>query len=99
MWCEEGENLRGQNPRRALAGRFGVTAIRICVALYREIISGMLGHFYIHPFGDEVGVAESIREAEAREGWLFGTRIKALKGEPGGGFGLKDGHSLGCPIK
>jgi hypothetical protein len=39
-------------------------------------------------------MAESIREAEAREGWLFGTRIKALKGEPPGGFGLKHDHSL-----
>jgi hypothetical protein len=41
----EGENLRGQNPKRALAERFGVTTERICVALYRELISGMLGHF------------------------------------------------------
>jgi hypothetical protein len=55
MRGEEGENLRGLNLRRALAGRFGVTAVRNCVALYRELISGTLGHFYIHPFGDEVG--------------------------------------------
>jgi hypothetical protein len=39
-------------------------------------------------------MAESIREAEAREGWLFATRIKALKRESQGGFGLKHGHSI-----
>jgi hypothetical protein len=39
-------------------------------------------------------VAESVREAEARKGWLFGTRIKALKRESQGGFGLKHGHSI-----
>jgi len=39
-------------------------------------------------------VAESIREAEVREGWLFAARIKALKGESQGGFGLKHGHSI-----
>jgi hypothetical protein len=39
-------------------------------------------------------MTESLREAEARKGWLFGTRIKALKGEPPGGFGLKHDHSL-----
>jgi hypothetical protein len=38
-------------------------------------------------------MAGSIREAEARKGWLFATRIKALKGESQGGFGLKHGHS------
>jgi hypothetical protein len=38
-------------------------------------------------------VAGSIREAEARESWLFVTRIKALKRESQGGFGLKHGHS------
>jgi hypothetical protein len=39
-------------------------------------------------------VAESIREAEARESWLFATRIKALKRESQGGFGLKHDHSI-----
>jgi hypothetical protein len=39
-------------------------------------------------------MTESLREAEARKGWLFGTRIKALKAEPPGGFGLKHEHSL-----
>jgi hypothetical protein len=39
-------------------------------------------------------VTESIREAEARKGWLFGTRIKALKRESQGGLGLKHGPSI-----
>lgn len=38
-------------------------------------------------------MVKSIREAEARKGWLFATRIKALKGESQGGFGLKHDHS------
>jgi hypothetical protein len=39
-------------------------------------------------------MAESIREAEVREDWLFAARIKALKRESQGGFGLKHGHSI-----
>jgi len=38
-------------------------------------------------------VTESIGEAEVREDWLSGTRIKALKRESQGGFGLKHDHS------
>lgn len=42
-------------------------------------------------------VIESIREEEAREGWLPSARIKALKGEPQDGFGLKDDQSFIIP--
>jgi hypothetical protein len=42
-------------------------------------------------------MVESIRESEAREGRLSGERIKALKGEPTGGFGLKHGQALRFP--
>jgi hypothetical protein len=94
-----GEDLRGQNPRRALAGRFKCNSF----ASLRGFVSGVnlwnARPFLYSSFRGWGGVAESIGEAEAREGWLFGTRIKALKGESVGGFGLKDGHSLGCPIK
>jgi hypothetical protein len=43
-------------------------------------------------------MVESIGESEARKGRLSGGRIKALKGEPMGGFGLKHGQALRFPI-